>query len=112
MIGVRGVSILVVLDKPPKPSARPATWWPHCCVSILVVLDQHPKLDLFGGEASVSAGFQSLLFWISLRNHLPGGPHGGRNPEFQSLLFWISLRNNTLRRNRSGPTRGFNPCCS
>src|SRR5271166_4706293 len=81
---VHEVSILVLLDQPPRLLRRPPGLG-FLPVSILVLLDQPPRPYLAG------------LYW-------------GLFTKFQSLFCWINLRDRHRRRWRRPLPYGFNPC--
>ena len=131
---VDGVSILVVVDQPPRFNLWSIAEARDRGVSILVVVDQ-PRRHALGGRRTQPVRFQSLLSWIWSRQRLRGRPsvtalrrfnpccrgsvadnsplaaiHGPG--VFQSLLSWICLADNsTASRSPRRQIMGFNPCC-
>ena len=95
-----GVSILVVLDRPPqhllaqRHAGNRGSFNPCCPGSASSTY--RSGLQLFLGSK-----FQSLLSWIGLLNIASGGVVGSIL-EFQSLLSWIGLLNVLWRLSQDG----------
>src|SRR5688572_562142 len=58
-------------------------------VSILVVVDRPHRRRETPSLGEHTGGFQSLLLWIALIDHLDASDQKYRVTQFQSLLLWI-----------------------